>query len=154
MEPFTVLQFMGRFIVPTACVKSPAYQSWAGNPYWRGRLITVDLHVQTSLYQLLLMFQKHALLFYRKSLLIEVINRTEPSPSISIPWSWVLVTKKKEGLWHWNQVVDRILGVPYQTCGEMMEEDPNMRSGFQYGQAYSHTHFSKPKIHTCGQAKS
>ena len=24
-------------------------------------------------------------------------------------------------------VIDRILGVPYQTCGEMMADDPNMR---------------------------
>jgi hypothetical protein len=50
-------------------------------------------------------------------------------------------------------VVDRILGVPYQTCGEMMEEDPNMRSGFQYGPAYTHADLSKSKRYTGRQDK-
>ena len=33
-------------------------------------------------------------------------------------------------------VVDRILGVPYQTCGEMMAEDPSMRSGLHFNRGH------------------
>jgi hypothetical protein len=48
-------------------------------------LSTVDLPVLTSLDQLLLVL-KTQYTFYTTSYLNEEVNRTEPSPSLSLPW--------------------------------------------------------------------
>ncbi len=63
--------------------KTPATAT-AGNPYRRRRLITLDLLVLASLDQLLLILQT-LFTFYKKSCLNEVVNRTEPSPSLVFP---------------------------------------------------------------------
>ncbi len=52
-----------------------------GKPYLRGRLSTVDLLVLTCLDQLLFILK---ILFNKTSYLYEEVNRTEPSPSVSI----------------------------------------------------------------------
>jgi hypothetical protein len=54
-----------------------------GNPYEgrRGRLAL------TSLYQLLLIIQTIFTFFTKTSNVNEEVNRTEPSPSVSFPWS-------------------------------------------------------------------
>ncbi len=57
-----------------------------GNPHWRGRLSTVDLLVITSLVKLLLIL-KHYLLSNKTSYLNEEVNRTDLSPSVSVPCS-------------------------------------------------------------------
>ena len=49
------------------------------------RLSAVDLLVLTSLDQLLLILANA--FFYKTSCLNEEVNRTEPSPSVSVPWS-------------------------------------------------------------------
>jgi hypothetical protein len=53
-----------------------------------GRLSTVDLLVLTSLDQLLLIVDIIYLL-YKTSYFNEEVNCTEPSPSVSIPWSLI-----------------------------------------------------------------
>jgi hypothetical protein len=50
-----------------------------------GRLSTIHLLAQTSLDQLRLIL-KTFFTFYKTSYLNEEVNRTEPSPSVSIPW--------------------------------------------------------------------
>jgi hypothetical protein len=54
--------------------------------YRRGRLSTVDPLVLTSLDQPLLILKMS--LFYKASYLNNEVNRTEPSPSVSVPWSY------------------------------------------------------------------
>ncbi len=55
----------------------------ARKSYWRGRLSTVDLLVLTSLDQI---YWKCYLPFYKTIYLNEVVNCTEPSPSVILPW--------------------------------------------------------------------
>jgi hypothetical protein len=55
-----------------------------GNPYWRGQLSTVDLHLLTSIDQLHLIL-KILFTFYKTSYLNEEVNCTEPSPSVKVP---------------------------------------------------------------------
>jgi hypothetical protein len=58
---------------------------YPGSPYIRGRLSTVDFLVLTSIDELLLIMKRY-LLFYRTGKLNEEVNRTEPSPSVMLPW--------------------------------------------------------------------
>ncbi len=58
---------------------------YAGNPYWRTRLNTVDFLVLTSLDQLFFPIEILNCLF--TSYLNEEINCTEPSTSVSVPWT-------------------------------------------------------------------
>jgi hypothetical protein len=51
----------------------------AENPYWRGRLSTVDLLIRISLLSTLF-------IFYKTSYLNEEVNRIKPSPSVRIHW--------------------------------------------------------------------
>jgi hypothetical protein len=62
----------------------PIMMFYSGNPQWRGRLSTVVLLVQSSLDELLLILPT---LFtrYKTSYLNEEVNRTKPSPSVSVP---------------------------------------------------------------------
>ncbi len=53
----------------------------AGNPYWKGRLSTIDLLVLTSLDQLFLYSQCYLHLLQNN----DEVNCTEPSPSVSVP---------------------------------------------------------------------
>ncbi len=53
-------------------------------PLLKGKPRTVDLLVLTSLEELLC-YCKHYLLFYKTSYLIEEVNSTKPSPSLSLP---------------------------------------------------------------------
>jgi hypothetical protein len=55
-----------------------------GNPYWRGCLSTVDLLVLTSLDQLLVILQTTFTFFSKTRYLNKEVNRTEPSPSVSV----------------------------------------------------------------------
>ncbi len=55
-----------------------------GKSYWRGRLSTVDLLVLISLDQLLFII-KMLIAFLRY--MLEEANSTDPSRSVSIPWS-------------------------------------------------------------------
>jgi hypothetical protein len=55
----------------------------AGNTNLKGRLSTVELHVLTSTDQLLLIVQTLFTILQNKE---EEVNRTEPSPSVSVPW--------------------------------------------------------------------
>jgi len=57
----------------------------AGKSYWRERLSAVDLLVLISL-DLLLLILKRWFTFLQTSYLNEEVNRTEPSPSVSVPW--------------------------------------------------------------------
>jgi hypothetical protein len=61
---------------------------WAGNPYWRGGLSTVDLLVLTSSEKLLFILNLYFFLFYETSYLNKEVNRTEPCPSVRVPWCW------------------------------------------------------------------
>jgi hypothetical protein len=56
-----------------------------GKPYWRGRLNTVDLLLLTSLDQLLLILIILFAFFIKTTYLNKEVNRTEPSPSVSVP---------------------------------------------------------------------
>ncbi len=56
-----------------------------GKPCRRGRVITVDLLVLSSVDQLLLKMQILTT-FYNTSYLNVEVNRTEPSLSVSVPW--------------------------------------------------------------------
>jgi hypothetical protein len=61
-----------------------------GHPKWgtltkRGRLSTVDLLVQTSLHQLLLIFINYYF-DYNTNYLSEEVNSTKPSPSVGVSW--------------------------------------------------------------------
>ncbi len=60
------------------------YLHQSGNPYLRGRLSTVDLLVLTNLVQLLWVQQTLFTFFCKTSYLNEEVNRTEPSPSVSV----------------------------------------------------------------------
>jgi hypothetical protein len=63
----------------------------AGNPdEGEGRLCTVDLLVLTHFY-----IEKIINLCCITSYLNEEVTNTEPSPSVSIPWSWSLHKLKK-----------------------------------------------------------
>ncbi len=86
---------------------------WAlpGKSYWRERLGTVDLLVLTSLYTLPLILELY-FLFYKTTNLNEEVNRTEPFPSVRLPWpsSWIIWWKILMPLWQLNSVtkiVDR-----------------------------------------------
>jgi len=65
-----------------------ARESRPGNPYWRGRIGTVDLPAWTSSNQLLLIVKMYIFLFYKEA------NCTELSPSVRIPWlgSWAVAS--------------------------------------------------------------
>jgi hypothetical protein len=54
-------------------------------PLLQGRLSIVDLLVLTSFYQVILTTQM-LFTFYKTSYLNKEVNRTEPSPSVSVPW--------------------------------------------------------------------
>jgi hypothetical protein len=58
-----------------------------GNPYWRGKLSTVDLLVLNSSDQLLFALKLY-FSFYKTTILIRRSTVPEPSPSVSIPWCW------------------------------------------------------------------
>ncbi len=60
--------------LPCLVARARLYQP--RNPYWRGRLSTIDLLVLISLDQLL---------FNRSSYLNEEVNCIKPSPSVSVP---------------------------------------------------------------------
>jgi hypothetical protein len=47
---------------------------------------TVDLLVLTSLDHLLFIVKLYFFLFYKTTYLNEEVNRTEPSPSVRVPW--------------------------------------------------------------------
>ncbi len=79
---------------PRVCqmvANAPAYFSElltspkAGRAYRRGRLSTIDLLVLTCLVQLLWIMQTYLLLYKTSCYLNEEVNRTEPSPSVSVP---------------------------------------------------------------------
>jgi len=57
---------------------------WPGNPYWRGRLGTVDLRVLNPLDHLLLMMQT-LFTFFKTACVNEEVTCTESSLSDSIP---------------------------------------------------------------------
>ncbi len=63
--------------------KTPATAT-AGNPYRRGRLSTFNLLILASVDQLLMKLQT-LFTFCKKSCLNEVVNGTEPSPSLVFP---------------------------------------------------------------------
>jgi hypothetical protein len=65
----TTLSCHPDLLAKTAMVES-------GNPYWRGRISTVDLLVPSSSDQLLFILK----------LLNEEVNCTETSPSVRVPW--------------------------------------------------------------------
>ncbi len=76
-------------------LQSPWHCAKAGNPYWSGRLSTVDLLVLTNLDQLLLILQT-LFNFYTTTHLNEEVNRTEFFLSVSVPWPmtvWSLMRK-------------------------------------------------------------
>ncbi len=50
------------------------------------RISKVDLLVQTSLDELLLILKLLLTLLIKQATLMEEVNRTEPSPSESVPW--------------------------------------------------------------------
>ncbi len=61
------------------------------NSYWRGRNSTIDLLVLTSLDNRLLILKSFFLLFNKTSYINKVVNCTEYSPSMRVPWllGWV-----------------------------------------------------------------
>ncbi len=80
----------------------------AGKLYCTGRLSTVNLLVLTSLYKLLFYNENilYILFFHKTSYLNEEVNCTEPSPSVSIPWSRCL---------HADMITLRASGRPWLT---------------------------------------
>ncbi len=71
------------------------FNSQTREPFLKGKASTVDLLVLTGLDQLPLKLQI-LLLSYTTSFLNEEVNRTEPSPSVSVPWSDLSSTTKCE----------------------------------------------------------
>jgi hypothetical protein len=57
------------------CRAKKVFRDWAGNPYLRGRISTVDLLVLISFDQLI----------FISSYLNEEVNCTDPFPSVSVP---------------------------------------------------------------------
>jgi hypothetical protein len=53
----------------------------------KGRLSTVDLLVRTCLNQVHFYIENVIYIFNKTSYFNEEVNRTDPSPSVSIPWS-------------------------------------------------------------------
>jgi len=62
-----------------AAPKKASKYIWTGNPYWRGRISTVDLLVPTSLDQLILSLKT-------SFTACKTSDRTSPSSSVSLPW--------------------------------------------------------------------
>jgi hypothetical protein len=79
-------------------LNKPYFYSLGREPLLKGRLSTVDLLVLTSLDQLLLIVQTHYLHFYKTSYPNEEVNCTEPSPSVSVPWSWSKIPERTRKL--------------------------------------------------------
>ncbi len=65
-----------------------------GNPYWRRRISTVALLVLTSSDQLF--FRNYIFL---TTYLNEKVNRTEPSPSVRVPWLIYLAGYNINDVW-------------------------------------------------------
>ncbi len=57
----------------------------SGNPYWRGRISTIDLLVLTSSDQLLFILKLY-FLSYKTSYLNKEVNCIVPSLSVRVPW--------------------------------------------------------------------
>jgi len=55
-----------------------------GNPFWRGRINTIDLLVLSMLCKLL--FTRNFFLCYKTSYLNMEVNCTEPFPLVRVPW--------------------------------------------------------------------
>jgi hypothetical protein len=60
---------------------------WPGKTNWRERLSTFDLLVPSSLGQLLLKLKTLFTFLQKRANTYEEVNCTEPSPSVSVPWS-------------------------------------------------------------------
>jgi hypothetical protein len=73
------------------CTNSLKSKKWMfqGKAYWKGRLSTVDLLELSSLDQLLLRLKILLTFIYKTSCLNEVVKRTEPSPSVNVPWMFM-----------------------------------------------------------------
>ncbi len=65
-----------------------------GSSNKRGQLSTIDLLVLISLDQRLF-YLKNFLLFLQTSYFNEEVNSTDPSPSVSVPWSCDYTGNKK-----------------------------------------------------------
>jgi hypothetical protein len=63
------------------------------NPYWKGRIGTVDLLILTCSDQLLHLLKIHSFFFYKTSYINEEVNCTQPSPSVRV--SAASVTREK-----------------------------------------------------------
>ncbi len=76
----------------------------AGNSNYRGRLSAVDLLIKIT---------KVTNFFYKKQLIktseYKEVNRTDPSPSVRLPWSR-LPSKPDSTLWEWDSLL--VLIVP------------------------------------------
>jgi hypothetical protein len=76
---------------------------WAGNPYWRGGLSTVDLLVLTSLDQLLFLLKILFTLFTKQATLMR--RSTVPSLPFQLGFpglSKVIQPSKSIKTWHWQ----------------------------------------------------
>ncbi len=63
-----------------------------GNPYWRGRIGTVDLLAQTSSDKLRFILK---IQFYKTTYLKAEVKCTKPSPSVRIPWKiWYILSSR------------------------------------------------------------
>jgi len=78
---------VGVYLSGAPCGTPPKGKSHSREPLLKGRLSTVDFFVLTSLDELLLILQELFDFFYKTSYLNEEVNSTEPSPSVSVPWS-------------------------------------------------------------------
>jgi hypothetical protein len=58
----------------------------AEKPYLRGRLSKIELRVLTSLEQLFFKIENIIYPFFKKNYPNEVVNRTEPSLLVSVPY--------------------------------------------------------------------
>jgi len=67
-----------------------------GKSNWKGRLSTVDLLARTSLDQLLWILIV-LFIYFKTSFLNEEVNCTEPSPTVSIPWTLTLAEFAESG---------------------------------------------------------
>ncbi len=83
----------------------------AGNPCWRGRLSTVDLLVLNYFRSAPFYIEIPFTIVIKTSCLIEDVNCTEPSPSVSVPWpEWriVQVRHSRVGSWPYPQILDKV----------------------------------------------
>jgi len=88
---------------------------WAGNPYWRGRISTIELLILTSSNQLLFVLKLCIYnLFYETSYLNKEVNCTEPFPLVEdFPGVSSVVkqlfTKDRHVSWQMESLVFKIL---------------------------------------------